>query len=67
MAFKFDFSELWDIFMATLLRIIKFPFQQWANSPVYFKWIIYVSIIMLGLLIVGLVIRYRNEWRSRFY
>jgi hypothetical protein len=65
---EFDMSEWFRVIMDTIYRIVSYPVYLYINYiPSWLKRAVIVALFLISIVIIAMVIRYRNSWRTRYF
>ena len=62
-----DLNKIWEKTKELIWSIVKIPFQVWHDLPIYVHWIAGGILIFIAILILILVIKYRDKWKYTGY
>lgn len=65
--FSFDIGEIANMIWQTIVRIVTIPVSMWNNAPAWIKYGLLGILVFFAILILIVLIRFRNEWRIREY
>lgn len=65
--FNFNLDEIIKFVWDTIITIGSIPISMWNNAPAWIHYTFIGFIVLMCIIIVILLFRYKDSWRTRMY